>query len=289
MIDILMDRWRAHRLAWIHRAEARTIAAELRTAGNAIGMLTWDERAIEALYARRVGCTLLLRLSDPLMLQAVHALSGAGIAYCGPGVRALARCYDKAHAYELAGANGIDHPLTRPATEAETLPRPLVLKPRRGSDSIGLRLLRAGPIPAACRTPAYLAQPFIRGMELTVAVAAGEAGLPLRIELPDGAPYTFWRKYLRPPRKSVLAHPALTERVRAEALRIARLCGTDWAARVDFIYERATDRLVFLECDAAPLVGPASAFAASLGAAGMTREAQLRRLLASPASFAAAP
>jgi hypothetical protein len=39
------------------------------------------------------------------------------------------------------------------------------------------------------------------------------------------------------------------------------------------------DRLVFLECDAAPLVGPASAFAASLAAAGMARDAQLHRLL----------
>jgi hypothetical protein len=36
---------------------------------------------------------------------------------------------------------------------------------------------------------------------------------------------------------------------------------------------------MFLECDAAPLVGPASAFAASLSASGMARAEQLARIL----------
>jgi D-alanine-D-alanine ligase-like ATP-grasp enzyme len=63
------------------------------------------------------------------------------------------------------------------------------------------------------------------------------------------------------------------------ALRAARVLGVDWAARVDFIHERGSDRLLFLECDAAPLVGPRSAFAASLAAGGMARDEQLARLL----------
>ena len=101
----------------------------------------------------------------------------------------------------------------------------------------------------------------------------------LHIELAPGTPYTFWRKYLWPPRKPPLADVRLEQRARAEALRIARMFGIDWAARIDMIHERARDRLVFLECDAAPLIGPASAFALSLTAGGMAREIQLRRLL----------
>ncbi len=68
--------------------------------------------------------------------------------------------------------------------------------------------------------------------------------------------------------------------MREGAQRIATLLGVDWAARVDFIHETKTDRLRFLECDVAPLVGLRSAFAASLAAAGMARSEQLRRLLA---------
>jgi D-alanine-D-alanine ligase-like ATP-grasp enzyme len=67
--------------------------------------------------------------------------------------------------------------------------------------------------------------------------------------------------------------------VRDTALRAAAVLGVDWAARVDFMYERETERLLFLECDAAPLIGPGSAFAASLAAGGMRREDQLTRLL----------
>jgi D-alanine-D-alanine ligase-like ATP-grasp enzyme len=77
----------------------------------------------------------------------------------------------------------------------------------------------------------------------------------------------------------VVTDDALAERTRTTALTIARLFEINWAARVDFIYEPRSDRLCFLECDAAPLVGAASAFAASLAAAGVTRGEQLRLLI----------
>jgi hypothetical protein len=67
--------------------------------------------------------------------------------------------------------------------------------------------------------------------------------------------------------------------VREFALRIAAGFAIDWAARIDLIHETATGRLRFLECDVAPLVGPDSAFAASLAAGGVPRAAQLELLL----------
>ena len=63
------------------------------------------------------------------------------------------------------------------------------------------------------------------------------------------------------------------------AQRIARLLRVDWAARVDVIVEQGTGRVYFLECDAAPLVGPGSAFAESFSAAGIERPRQLEWLV----------
>jgi D-alanine-D-alanine ligase-like ATP-grasp enzyme len=119
----------------------------------------------------------------------------------------------------------------------------------------------------------------VRGIELTVALSAHRAGFPLQILLPCETPYSFARKYVLRPRREPLAHVQLAERVRTCASRIATALGVDWAARVDFIYEASVDRLWFLECDAAPLVGGDSAFAASFAAGGLGRDAQLRMLL----------
>jgi D-alanine-D-alanine ligase-like ATP-grasp enzyme len=110
-------------------------------------------------------------------------------------------------------------------------------------------------------------------------VIRGRAGLPLRIFLPEGTPYSFLRKYLKRPRRAPLADRALAERARSVALGIAATLETDWAARVDLMLETATGRLCFLECDVAPLIGPRSAFAASLAAAGVTRAEQWQLLL----------
>ena len=104
-------------------------------------------------------------------------------------------------------------------------------------------------------------------------------GVPIHIRLPEGTPYSFSRKYLLRPVRAPLADAAVVHRVRDRAAKIAEVFGVHWAARIDLIHERVTGRLRFLECDAAPLVGARSAFAASLEAAGIRRAEQLRLLL----------
>lgn len=270
---ILIDPWRIDSLAWLHRAEARAIARELQRAGHRVEVRVFDPRALPQ------GARILLRLSDPVMVDAVRAFADAGISYCGPGSGALERCYDKWCAGRTVAHADIDCPETRFASEDDGSRRPVIVKPRRGSDSIGLRVVRTGRLPAALRSASMLVQPQVFGMELTVSVIDGIAGRPLRVELPEGVPYTFLRKYLWRPKRAPLADRALETRARHSALAAARALGVDWAARVDFIHERATGRLLFLECDAAPLIGPASTFAASMAAGGMARGAQLARLL----------
>jgi len=264
-ICVVAEPWRAHPLAWIHRAEARSIAAELASAGHDITLTNYRRD-------RPFGAGIpLLRLSDPVMLGATRELTGRGVAYIGPAADVLERCYDKLEASRLAAANGIACP-GEPAPE-----QPVVIKPRRGSDSLGLRVLRRRP---SLVPDGYLLQEYVRGYDVTVAVLRGRVGMPLRVMLPEGQPYSFLRKYLLRPRHEPLADfgPA-----REMAATIARLFRADWAVRVDFILERESGRLKFLECDAAPLIGARSAFAASLAAGGCGRPEQLAQLLAAGA------
>lgn len=263
---VVREPWRAHPLAWIHRAEAASVAGEFRAAGHAVTLAELGSPYPEG--------NLLLRLSDPVMLSAVQSLA---VPYIGPRATVMQVCYDKYEACRLAAAQDIDVPATALGSEAGSILPPLVLKPRRGSDSLGVRFPRR--IPSRCATPEYIVQRRIRGADLTVASLRGRTGVPLRILLPEGTPYSFARKYLLPARRAPLADAALSRRVRDLAARIAALFGSDWAARVDFILETGTGRLCFLECDVAPLIGDGSAFTESLSLAGMTRAEQLRLLL----------
>lgn len=272
---VLREPWRAHPLAWIHRSEATAIAGELRRAGRPVELQTFREDAVSSLSTG----PLLLRLSDPVMLSAAQRLTGAGVRYIGPGAGVIEGCYDKHRAHAIASENGFDAPATALADAADGIRLPLILKPRRGSDSIGVRLLRGGAVPPAARNSDTLVQEYVQGTEITVAVIHGRAGAPLRILLPAGTPYSFLRKYLLRPRRDPVTEPALAKRVRDLALAIARAFAVDWAVRIDLIQETGTGRLLFLECDAAPMVGPDSAFAASLAAAGIHRSEQLCLLL----------
>ena len=274
-ITIVHEPWRVYPLVWIHRAEAGAIAGELRRSGRAVSVAVYREDAVSSLPPG----PLLLRLSDPVMFRATRALEQASIAYAGPGAAAMKRCYDKYEACRIAAARGVSCPATALAHEADAIPRPLVLKPRFGSDSIGVRLIADGAIPVRQRNADHIAQEQLRGTELTVGVFRGRVGMPLRIDLPEGVPYSFARKYVLRPRSSPLADGELARRIRSAALEAAGILGADWATRIDLMIETASGRLRFLECDVAPLVGAGSAFAASLAAAGVAREEQLRLLL----------
>jgi D-alanine-D-alanine ligase-like ATP-grasp enzyme len=274
-VTVLRESWRLHPLSWIHRAEARSVADELRHAGHSVRFEQYRNEFVSKLSSE----PLLLRVSDPVMFAAAQALARARRPFLGPSTAVMQRCYDKYEAYRIAIANGVGCPATALANDADAIPFPRVLKPRRGSDSIGVRIARAGPIPPRARTDRYIAQQYIRGAELTVAVLRERAGMPLRILLPEGTLYSFSRKYLLRPRHEPLSAGDFAERVRCTALTIARIFGVDWAARIDLIHEAATGRLYFLECDVAPLIGAHSSFAASLDAGGVRRSEQLRMLL----------
>lgn len=219
----------------------------------------------------------MLRLSDPEMLRTAELLTRAGIPYYGPRAAVMQLCYDKLEATRLAQAEGLTCPRTLPGDAGGELDFPVIVKPRRSSDSIGLRLVREGPLPKRYRTSEYLVQEYVRGREITVALIAAHIGQPLELALPAGATYSFARKYLRRPRREALRDAALAALVRERALRLAQLFAVNWAARADFICE-PDGRLCFLECDVAPMIARGSAFAQSMAAAGVERAEQLALL-----------
>jgi hypothetical protein len=179
-VIVLCESWQPHPLVWIHRAEARFFAEELRRAGYAARLVRFRDDSISDLSSG----LLVLRLSDPVMLAAVQTLTRAAIPFLGPSAAAMERCYDKYEAYRVATAHGVDCPATALASEASMTSIPMLLKPRRGSDSIGVRLLRDGRIPARARTDRYITQQYVRGVELTVAVFRERAGMPLAFFCP---------------------------------------------------------------------------------------------------------
>lgn len=278
-LTVLHDAWTPDPLTWIHRAEAGAIANELRRAGHAVTRLPFDEERIGELRERRP----VLRLSDPVMFVAAEALSGSKTPYVGPGYDVMARCSDKYTATRSVAQHGSTCPETMLATGADRMALPIVLKPRWGSDSRGLRLIRRGRVPERKQTEDFIVQRHVRGAELTVGVLYGRAGAALSIRLPEGALYSFTRKYLLRPGREPVTDAKLAQRVRVEALRIAAVLHVDWAARIDFIHEAGTGRLYFLECDVAPLVGLGSAFEMSLSAGGIARGEQLDLLFEGPA------
>jgi D-alanine-D-alanine ligase len=274
MFIVVHDAWRLHPLAWIHRSEARGIASELRRSGHAVRYAAFGRSATaDSDAGRRI-----LRLSDPVMVKAVRALSLSGVPYVGPAFETLNRCYDKYTASRLLAAGGFTCPETELGNEADRINFPVVLKPRWGSDSIGLRNYAHGPVPSRRRNQRYIVQRYIRGADITIGVLNGQAGAPLHIRIPDHALYTFVRKYVLRPRIVPVAEQRLATRVRFAAVQIAATLGVDWAARVDFIHEPGADMLYFLECDVAPLLGPGSAFDRSLRAAGLPRSELVKRL-----------
>jgi D-alanine-D-alanine ligase-like ATP-grasp enzyme len=263
---VVREPWRAHPLAWIHRAEAAEIARELGVPLATLGEPPLERRPI-------------LRVSDAEMLRVAGDLTLAGVAYCGPRPEVMEVCYDKLQATRLVAGEGIDCPKTTLASSSGALAFPLILKPRRGSDSLGVRLVRKGPLPERCRSAEFIVQEYVRGTEITIGLIGGRIGRPLAIGLPRGRLYSFARKYLLRPRRELMHDLRLAMQAREAAARIARLLAVNWAARIDFIAQPG-GRLCFLECDVAPLVSARSAFAASLAAGGIDRTEQLRLLVA---------
>ncbi len=136
------------------------------------------------------------------------ALEWLGVPYTGSGVLGSAIGMDKLRSKQLALAGGLATPPFRVLRGADDCQRaveelglPLAVKPATQGSSVGMsRVERAEDLAAAWRSastldPVVIAEPWISGRELTVALLQGEALPAIRIETPR-AFYDYQAKYL---------------------------------------------------------------------------------------------
>ena len=156
--------------------------------------------------------------------------------------------------------------------EGDPMPRPYVLKPVNEGSSVGVAIVTDGsnyghPISAKAEGPwmhfeRLLAEPFIRGRELTVAVLGDEALCVTELK-PKAGFYDFDAKYTEGMTEHVCpadVPPAIAEAMLAMALRAHRLLGCKGASRSDFRWddEEGEAGLYLLEINTQPGMTPLS-------------------------------
>jgi D-alanine-D-alanine ligase len=200
-----------------------------------------------------------------------------GIPYTHSGLTTSVIAIDKELTKTVLVPGGIRMPAGRlVASESlhagDPMPRPYVLKPVNEGSSVGVAIVTAegnygNPIGRDVKGPwqefdRLLAEPFIRGHELTVAVLGDEALAVTELKPTQGF-YDYDAKYTDGLTEHVC--PAdIPDDVRDEALRMAleahRLLGCRGASRADFRWDDAQgiDGLYLLEVNTQPGMTPLS-------------------------------
>jgi D-alanine-D-alanine ligase len=225
------------------------------------------EKSIEALQKEKFGRAFIAlhgRFGEDGTMQGI--LEWLGIPYTGSGVLASALAMDKVRTKRIWSAEGLPTApyavLTREMNlkvVARKLGIPLFVKPASEGSSVGMsKVKRVGDLDEAFTLavnydPVVIAEKFIDGPELTVAIL-GEQALPvIRIETPREF-YDYEAKYVANDTRYLI--PAgLTEKkeqeVRALSLEAFRALGCRGWGRVDLMLDRR-GRPYLLEINTSP-------------------------------------
>ncbi|BAU47277.1 D-alanine-D-alanine ligase [Sulfurifustis variabilis] len=221
------------------------------------------------------------------------ALELMGIPYTGSGVLASALGMDKWRTKLVWQALGIRtprHALLEPATDlaqiAAGLGLPLIVKPAREGSTIGItKVTRAEDLPAAYHKAAerdrlVLAEEFVSGAEVTVAILQDTA-LPLvRVEAAGGF-YDYEAKYFSDETRYYCPSglPAAQERaIQEQALQAYRAVGCEGWGRVDAMLD-AGGNPCFLEVNTSPGMTGHSLVPMAAREAGITFDELVLRIL----------
>jgi D-alanine-D-alanine ligase len=226
------------------------------------------------------------------------ALEILGIPYTGPGVMASALAMDKLMTKRIWQSQGLPvpdhHVLTATSRPGEVVARlglPLIVKPSREGSTLGLtKVERASQLRAAWRTAAacddsVIAESFIAGRELTVAVlgaGAGARALPvIEIRAPGGN-YDYQNKYFTDATEYLCPAPlprALTRRIQELSVAAYRALDCEGWGRVDLMLD-ADDRPYLLELNTSPGMTDHSLVPMAARAEGMDFDTLVLRILA---------
>jgi D-alanine-D-alanine ligase len=211
-----------------------------------------------------------------------------GLTYTHSGLATSVIAIDKELTKQALVPHGIPMPGGRIVEceeifERDPLPRPYVLKPVNEGSSVGVAIVTAegnygNPIARAAKGPwqdfeRLLAEPFIRGRELTTAVIADRALLVTELK-PKSGFYDFDAKYTDGMTEHVC--PAqIPDEIAAAckdiALRAHRLLGCRGTSRSDFRWDddQGIEGLFLLEVNTQPGMTPLSLVPEQAKACGM--------------------
>ncbi len=286
-VAVLMGGWSSERPVSLMSGEG--VAKALESKGHRVTRIDMD---------RDVA----LRLSEAkpdVVFNALHGTPGEdgsiqglmdimGLTYTHSGLATSVIAIDKELTKQALVPHGIPMPggrmvRTEELYKADPLPRPYVLKPVNEGSSVGVAIVTAdgnygNPISADAKGPwqefdSLLAEPFIRGRELTTAVIGDRALLVTELR-PKSGFYDFDAKYTEGMTDHIC--PAeipddVTEACRDIALRAHKLLGCKGTSRSDFRWddEQGVAGLFLLEVNTQPGMTPLSLVPEQAKAMGM--------------------
>ncbi len=296
-VTVLMGGWSAERE--VSLTSGRGIADACRRLGHAVTEIDMDRDIAQ-------------RLADAapdVVFNALHGTPGEdgsvqglldlmGLKYTHSGVAASAIAIDKELTKRLLVPLGIRMPVgqiidSETLFDADPLPRPYVLKPNNEGSSVGVAIVTdqsnyGNPIQRDADGPwshfrHLLAEPFIAGKELTVAILDGEALAVTELRPVQGF-YDYDAKYT----DGLTVHecPAqLPPEVEASALKMAldahNALGCRGTSRSDFRWDPAQGEagLYLLEINTQPGMTPLSLVPEQAKVRGISYDDLVQRLL----------
>jgi len=286
-VAVLMGGWSSERPVSLMSGEG--VAKALESKGHQVTRIDMD---------RDVA----LRLSDAkpdVVFNALHGTPGEdgsiqglmdimGLTYTHSGLATSVIAIDKELTKQALVPHGIPMPggrivRTDELYKNDPLPRPYVLKPVNEGSSVGVAIVTAdgnygNPISVDSKGPwqefdELLAEPFIRGRELTTAVIGDRALLVTELR-PKSGFYDFDAKYTDGMTDHIC--PAeipdeITEACKQIALRAHQLLGCKGTSRSDFRWddEQGVEGLFLLEVNTQPGMTPLSLVPEQARALGM--------------------
>lgn len=275
-VAVLMGGWSAERPVSLMSGEG--VAKALESRGHKVTRIDMD---------RNVAARLAETKAD-VVFNALHGVPGEdgtvqgmmdlmGLTYTHSGLATSVIAIDKQLTKQALVPQGIPMPgghIVDSASlfEADPLPRPYVVKPVNEGSSVGVAIVTqdgnyGSPIGRDVEGPwqhfdQLLAEPYIRGRELTTAVLGDEALLVTELR-PKSGFYDFDAKYTDGMTEHVC--PAeipneIGEACKAIALRAHQLLGCKGASRSDFRWDdtQGVEGLYLLEVNTQPGMTPLS-------------------------------
>ncbi|WP_298811964.1 D-alanine--D-alanine ligase [uncultured Sphingomonas sp.] len=279
-IAVLMGGWSAERE--VSLSSGAGVAEALESLGHRVTRID---------MGRDIAARLAEANAD-LVFNALHGTPGEdgsvqglmdlmGLTYTHSGMATSVIAIDKVLTKQALVPHGIPMPGGRivksaDVFEADPLARPYVLKPVNEGSSVGVAIVTdqgnyGNPIARDAKGPwaefeELLAEPYVRGRELTTAVLGGADG-PRALGVTELRPKSGWYDYDAKYTDGMTEHlfPApipdeITQACMALAVDAHRLLGCRGASRSDFRWddERGVDGLFLLEVNTQPGMTPLS-------------------------------